>query len=157
MARTLASLFALLIKFGTCSERKSIFCQTSHRELPQHPHQTTPSFLPSLHPSLHPSLPPSLPPSLLPSLSLFIPPSQMDTGFCVWSFQGRLLYRNPVQVDKFCQLLWRPRPPSLLTEDDLKVWCNFKLEMAKTDCILLPPLPPLPGCQEGTEEVLLHV
>lgn len=49
---------------------------------------------------------------------------QMDTGFIVWSFQGRQLYRNPVVIDKFCQLLWRPRPPTLLTDDHIKV-CNF--------------------------------
>ena len=49
---------------------------------------------------------------------------QMDTGFIVWSFQGRQLYRNPVVIDKFCQLLWRPRPSTLLTDDHIKV-CNF--------------------------------
>ena len=45
----------------------------------------------------------------------------MDTGFVMWSFQGKLLFRNPTKVDKFCQLLWRPRPPSLLTADDIAV------------------------------------
>ena len=45
----------------------------------------------------------------------------MDTGFIVWSFQGRQLYRNPVVIDKFCQLLWRPRPPTLLTDEHIKV------------------------------------
>ena len=46
---------------------------------------------------------------------------QVDTGFVVWSFQGRLLYRNPNKFEKICQFLWRPRPPTLLTEADLKV------------------------------------
>ena len=46
---------------------------------------------------------------------------QRDTGFTVWSFQGKLLYKHPVIMDKFCQFLWRPRPPSLLTEEDMQV------------------------------------
>lgn len=46
---------------------------------------------------------------------------QIDTGFIVWSFQGKLLYRSPRTMERFCQLLWRPRPPSLLTEEDFKV------------------------------------
>ena len=45
----------------------------------------------------------------------------MDTGFIMWSFQGKLLFRNPPKLDKFCQLLWRPRPPSLLTAEDIAV------------------------------------
>ena len=45
----------------------------------------------------------------------------MDTGFIVWSFQGKLLYRSPRTMERFCQLVWRPRPPSLLSEEDLKV------------------------------------
>jgi translation initiation factor 3 subunit B len=53
---------------------------------------------------------------------------KMDTAFIVWSFQGNVLYRNPVQMDKFCQLLWRPRPPSLLSKDDLQ---TTKKEMKK--------------------------
>ncbi|CAI8040552.1 Eukaryotic translation initiation factor 3 subunit B [Geodia barretti] len=53
---------------------------------------------------------------------------KMDTGFIVWSFQGNVLYRNPVQMEKFCQLLWRPRPPSPLSKDDLQ---TIKKEMKK--------------------------
>ena len=55
----------------------------------------------------------------------------MDTGFIVWSFQGKLLYRSPRTMERFCQLLWRPRPPSLLSEEDLKVQykCIYKLHM----------------------------
>ncbi|XP_065899140.1 eukaryotic translation initiation factor 3 subunit B-like [Dysidea avara] len=45
---------------------------------------------------------------------------KMDTGFIVWSFQGRQLYKNPVTLDKFCQLLWRPRPLTLLSAEDIK-------------------------------------
>ena len=44
----------------------------------------------------------------------------MDTGFYMWSFQGKPLYRSPAHLEKFCQFLWRPRPPSLLTEEDIK-------------------------------------
>lgn len=42
----------------------------------------------------------------------------MDTGYWLWTFQGRLLKR--VFLDGFCQLLWRPRPPSLLTPEKIK-------------------------------------
>ncbi|XP_064406154.1 eukaryotic translation initiation factor 3 subunit B-like [Halichondria panicea] len=46
---------------------------------------------------------------------------KMDTGFCMWSFQGRSLYRSPPSLDKFCQHQWRPRPPTLLAEEHLKL------------------------------------
>lgn len=36
----------------------------------------------------------------------------------MWSFQGKLIRKH--QLDNFCQLLWRPRPPSLLTTDVVK-------------------------------------
>lgn len=36
----------------------------------------------------------------------------------MWSFQGKILKR--FQTDQFCQLLWRPRPASLLTAKQLK-------------------------------------
>lgn len=39
----------------------------------------------------------------------------MENGFNVWSFNGQLLYRLP--RDRFFQLLWRPRPPSLLSAE----------------------------------------
>jgi len=42
---------------------------------------------------------------------------QNDTGFYVWSFQGKLLQR--VLRDKFYQILWRPRPPTLLTTKNI--------------------------------------
>ena len=45
----------------------------------------------------------------------------MDTGFIVWSFQGKLKYRSPRHMEQFCQLQWRPRPPSILNDEDMKV------------------------------------
>lgn len=36
-----------------------------------------------------------------------------DHGFCIWDFKGDLLFKQ--SIDKFKQLLWRPRPPSLLS------------------------------------------
>ncbi|RWS15335.1 Eukaryotic translation initiation factor 3 subunit B-like protein [Dinothrombium tinctorium] len=41
-----------------------------------------------------------------------------DNAYWVWSFQGRLIRKHA--LDNFCQLLWRPRPPSLLSEEKLK-------------------------------------
>lgn len=43
---------------------------------------------------------------------------QSDTGFIMWSFTGQQLTKQTVPV--FKQLLWRPRPPSLLTEEKQK-------------------------------------
>jgi len=40
---------------------------------------------------------------------------QMENGYNLWSFQGRLLHSE--LKEKFYQLLWRPRPPSLLTKE----------------------------------------
>mmetsp|Transcript_28808 Transcript_28808/g.84433 ORF Transcript_28808/g.84433 Transcript_28808/m.84433 type:complete len:691 (+) Transcript_28808:11-2083(+) len=40
---------------------------------------------------------------------------QSDNGYNVWSSQGKLLGRH--LKDKFYALLWRPRPPSLLSDD----------------------------------------
>ena len=44
---------------------------------------------------------------------------QVDNAYWLWTFQGRLLQKN--NKDRFCQLLWRPRPPSLLSADQIKV------------------------------------
>jgi len=41
-----------------------------------------------------------------------------DNAYWVWSFQGRLLRKVP--MDKLCQLLWRPRPPTVLTHEQIK-------------------------------------
>lgn len=43
---------------------------------------------------------------------------QVDNAYWVWSFQGRLIRKH--SLDRFCQLLWRPRPPSLLSEEKIK-------------------------------------
>ncbi|KAL4201949.1 hypothetical protein AMTRI_Chr02g218500 [Amborella trichopoda] len=40
---------------------------------------------------------------------------EMENGFNIWSFHGKLLYR--ISRDHFYQFLWRPRPPSFLTPD----------------------------------------
>jgi len=40
--------------------------------------------------------------------------AKVDTGYWVWSFQGKILKRNT--QPGFCQLLWRPRPPTLLSQ-----------------------------------------
>lgn len=42
----------------------------------------------------------------------------MDNAYWLWSFQGRILKR--VALDKFCQLQWRPRPPTLLSAQQQK-------------------------------------
>ncbi|KAJ7372582.1 translation initiation factor eIF-3b like protein [Desmophyllum pertusum] len=51
---------------------------------------------------------------------------KVDNGYYIWSFQGKLLQRHA--LDQFCQLLWRPRPPSLLTDADIK---NIKKDIKK--------------------------
>ncbi|ORX44427.1 translation initiation factor eIF-3b [Hesseltinella vesiculosa] len=38
-----------------------------------------------------------------------------DYGFILWDFKGQMLFKQ--NIDKFKQLLWRPRPHSLLTQD----------------------------------------
>ncbi|XP_045213087.2 eukaryotic translation initiation factor 3 subunit B-like isoform X2 [Mercenaria mercenaria] len=43
---------------------------------------------------------------------------KVDNGYWLWSFQGRLLQKQ--QLDRFCQLLWRPRPPTLLSVEEIK-------------------------------------
>ncbi|KAG8227382.1 hypothetical protein J437_LFUL000390 [Ladona fulva] len=44
--------------------------------------------------------------------------SKVDNGFVLYSFQGKCIKRN--NVEGFCQLLWRPRPPSLLSAKQQK-------------------------------------
>lgn len=51
---------------------------------------------------------------------------KVDNGYYIWSFQGKLLQRHA--LDQFCQLLWRPRPPSLLSDTDVK---NIKKDIKK--------------------------
>nr|XP_011432969.2 eukaryotic translation initiation factor 3 subunit B [Crassostrea gigas] len=43
---------------------------------------------------------------------------KVDNGYWIWSFQGRLLQK--IQLERFCQLLWRPRPPSLLSIEQMR-------------------------------------
>mmetsp|Transcript_3940 Transcript_3940/g.10930 ORF Transcript_3940/g.10930 Transcript_3940/m.10930 type:complete len:684 (+) Transcript_3940:77-2128(+) len=40
---------------------------------------------------------------------------QMENGYNIWSFQGKLIHK--VLKDRFYQFEWRPRPPSLLSEE----------------------------------------
>jgi hypothetical protein len=39
---------------------------------------------------------------------------QVDTGFWIWSFQGKILKR--LNIETFCGLQWRPRLPTLLSQ-----------------------------------------
>lgn len=45
--------------------------------------------------------------------------SNIENGYRLFNFQGKEL-RNALK-DKFYQLLWRPRPPTPLSEEKLKV------------------------------------
>jgi translation initiation factor 3 subunit B len=50
---------------------------------------------------------------------------QMENGYKIWSFCGKLLHQEI--KEKFYQLLWRPRPPSLLTpEHEEMIEKNFQ-------------------------------
>ncbi|KAL6278954.1 hypothetical protein ACE6H2_022555 [Prunus campanulata] len=50
---------------------------------------------------------------------------EMENGFNIWSFNGKLLYR--ILKDHFFQFLWRPRPPSFLTpEKEEEIAKNLK-------------------------------
>ena len=42
----------------------------------------------------------------------------MESGYALWDFKGRELQKH--NQDKFKQLLWRPRPPTLLSKEDQK-------------------------------------
>ena len=42
----------------------------------------------------------------------------MENGYRLWTFSGKILRESP--VEKFKQLHWRPRPPTLLTKDEQK-------------------------------------
>jgi len=43
---------------------------------------------------------------------------KVDNAYWMWNFQGKILKRS--NVDRFCQLVWRPRPPTLLSRDQLR-------------------------------------
>ena len=50
---------------------------------------------------------------------------QMENGFNVWTFNGKLLYKH--QRERFYQFLWRPRAPSLLSEEkEAEILKNLK-------------------------------
>ncbi|KAG0223885.1 Translation initiation factor 3 subunit b [Actinomortierella wolfii] len=42
----------------------------------------------------------------------------MENGFQLWDFKGQLLYKE--NLDKFKQLIWRPRPRTLLSKEQIK-------------------------------------
>ena len=44
---------------------------------------------------------------------------KVDNAYWIWNFQGRLMHKQP--MERFCQLLWRPRPHTLLNKEQLKV------------------------------------
>ena len=41
-----------------------------------------------------------------------------DNGYWIMSFQGRVIRKQT--VSRLCQFLWRPRPPTLLSEEKIK-------------------------------------
>jgi translation initiation factor 3 subunit B len=43
---------------------------------------------------------------------------KVDNAYWLWSFQGKILKRIP--TERFCQFLWRPRPPTLLSQKQIK-------------------------------------
>ncbi len=50
---------------------------------------------------------------------------QMENGFNLWSFQGKLLYASP--KERLFQFSWRPRLPSLLSpEKEQEIAKNLK-------------------------------
>ncbi|XP_074290101.1 eukaryotic translation initiation factor 3 subunit B-like [Silene latifolia] len=50
---------------------------------------------------------------------------EMENGFNIWSFNGKLLYR--IMKDHFFQFQWRPRPPTLLSpEKEEEIAKNIK-------------------------------
>mmetsp|Transcript_31210 Transcript_31210/g.99522 ORF Transcript_31210/g.99522 Transcript_31210/m.99522 type:complete len:709 (+) Transcript_31210:505-2631(+) len=57
---------------------------------------------------------------------------QMENGFNMWSFHGKLVYRLP--RDRFFQFLWRPRAPTLLSpEAEADIHKNLKRYTKKYD------------------------
>lgn len=51
---------------------------------------------------------------------------RVDNGYFIWSFQGKILQRHPLK--EFCSFQWRPRPKSLLTEEEKN---NIKKDMKR--------------------------
>ncbi|KAG0253123.1 Translation initiation factor 3 subunit b [Mortierella polycephala] len=42
----------------------------------------------------------------------------MENGYQIWDFKGQMLYKET--LEKFKQLVWRPRPKTLLSKDQIK-------------------------------------
>jgi len=58
-------------------------------------------------------------PPLQPSTSTTLTKTaQMENGYHLYDFKGELLREEP--LDKFKQLIWRPRPPTLLSKEEQK-------------------------------------
>merc|ERR550519_491211 len=51
---------------------------------------------------------------------------RVDNAYFIWSFQGKILQRHPMK--EFCSFHWRPRPKSLLTEEEKT---NIKKDMKR--------------------------
>jgi len=51
---------------------------------------------------------------------------KVDNGYWIFNFQGKLIHKQP--LPQFCQLLWRPRPPTLLDDTTIK---NVKKNIRK--------------------------
>lgn len=43
---------------------------------------------------------------------------KVDNAYWIWSFQGKLLQK--INSERFCQLLWRPKSKTILSEERLK-------------------------------------
>jgi len=51
---------------------------------------------------------------------------RVDNGYFIWSFQGKILQRHPLK--EFCSFQWRPRPKTLLSEEEKN---NIKKDMKR--------------------------
>lgn len=55
---------------------------------------------------------------------------QMDTGYFIWGFQGKLLQKYG--IDKFYSFAWRPRPATLLSAEEVEtIRKNYKSYQGK--------------------------
>jgi len=64
---------------------------------------------------------------------------QIETGYIIWTFQGKQVHKYP--KDRFFQLLWRPRPTSLLSpekkEDIKKNLIVYQKRMKNDDMLII--------------------
>merc|ERR1712025_1408741 len=58
---------------------------------------------------------------------------KVDNAYWMWNFEGKILKR--ANVDKFCQLTWRPRPPSLLTKNQLNAKDKMRQNKASKELV----------------------